>query len=219
MNAPAFFAAVRARPFGGALTQSAVDALNAINAAWETYGDGDLNKHAYVLGTAFHEADRFKTMEEYASGAAYEGRDDLGNVVKGDGVRFKGRGFVQLTGRANYADWSKRLGIDLTANPGLVTGRSIAARILVEGCMLGTFTGRRLGDYITTGKVDFMNARRVVNGTDKAATIKGYAEAFLTALKAATPEPTEPEAEPGDLSGRLLILERRIAALEVALAP
>lgn len=212
MNAAAFFAAVRAKPFGGALSQSAVDGLNAICSAWEAYGDGDQNKLAYLLATAFHESDRFKTMEEYASGSAYEGRASLGNTQKGDGVKFKGRGFVQLTGRRNYTDWSTRLNLDLLSNPGLVTDRAIAARILVEGCMLGTFTGAKLGTYITASKVDFTNARRVVNGTDKASTIKGYAETFVAALKIATPEPAE--AETDDLSGRMLILERRMAELE-----
>lgn len=204
MNA-AFFSAVRVKLFGGALTQRAVDGINAIHAAWIKYGDGDNRKLAYIYATAYLECDRFKTMQEYASGSAYEMRSDLGNTVPGDGVRFKGRGFVQLTGRRNYADWAKRLGIDILSDPKRVCEPAIAARILVQGMMLGTFTGKGLPDYINTRTCDFTNARRTVNGTDKAETIAGYARDFLRALEAAgtapapvpiPPPPDVPEVAP-----------------------
>ncbi|MCD1644171.1 hypothetical protein [Aurantimonas coralicida] len=185
MDDRAFFDAVRAKPFGGSISASAVDGINAILPAFQKYGDGDVRKLAYILGTAFHESARFKTMEEYASGRAYEGRKDLGNTVNGDGVRFKGRGFVQLTGRANYQDWSRRLGMDLIKEPQIVTRRDIAARILVQGMMLGTFTGKGLPDYIGTTRADYRSARRVVNGMDRSHLIAGYAEAFEAALRAA----------------------------------
>lgn len=57
---------------------------------------------SHLLSQVAHESDSFATTQEYASGAAYEGRKDLGNVKAGDGKRFKGRGPIQLTGRANY---------------------------------------------------------------------------------------------------------------------
>ena len=71
-------------------------------------------EYAHFLAQACHETDHFRTLEEYASGKAYEGRKDLGNVIIGDGVRFKGRGIFQTTGRANY----KQLGVK-KGNPDL----------------------------------------------------------------------------------------------------
>lgn len=199
----AFFDAVRSSLFGGKLTQAQVDTLDTIGAAWSRYGDGDNAKLAYILATAFHETGRFKYLREIwgptAAQKGYEGRADLGNVIKGDGKRFMGRGLVHITGRRNYLDWSDRLGIDLAAQPELAERLDIAARILVEGTMLGTFTGKKLADYIKPGSANFVNARRTVNGTDKADLIAGYAKRFLAALGdgvSAAPAPKPPTSAP-----------------------
>jgi putative chitinase len=72
---------------------------------------------AHFLAQIAHESDGLSTTEEYASGAAYEGRRDLGNTERGDGKRFKGRGLIQLTGRDNYRKYGARIGIDLIADP------------------------------------------------------------------------------------------------------
>ena len=68
---------------------------------------------AHFLAQTCHESAGFRTTEEFASGEAYEGRDDLGTNQPGDGVRFKGRGLLQLTGRANYKNFGPLLGVDL----------------------------------------------------------------------------------------------------------
>lgn len=75
---------------------------------------------AHFLAQCAHESGNFKFITEFASGSAYEGRKDLGNTQPGDGVRFKGRGFIQLTGRANYSKFSTFCNEDCVANPELV---------------------------------------------------------------------------------------------------
>lgn len=144
------------------------------------------NQCAYILGTAWHETGRYKYMREIwgptAAQKRYEGRKDLGNTVKGDGKKFMGRGFVQITGRRNYTDWGKRLGLDLLKEPQLAERPEIAVQILIKGMMLGTFTGKKLSDYVHLAKSDFVGARRVVNGMDKAELIAGYARDFNAAL-------------------------------------
>jgi putative chitinase len=72
---------------------------------------------AHFLAQLAHESDGFATTVEYASGAAYEGRRDLGNTQPGDGKRFKGRGLIQLTGRANYQKFGKIIGVNLISDP------------------------------------------------------------------------------------------------------
>lgn len=146
------------------------------------------NQAAYVLATAKHETGNFRWLREIwgptKAQQRYEGRKDLGNTQPGDGRMFAGRGFVHITGRRNYKDWSGRLGISLIKNPEKAEELDIAARIIVEGMKLGTFTGKKLDDYITLQKSDFYNARRIVNGKDKAGLIAQYAKDYDEALKA-----------------------------------
>jgi len=75
---------------------------------------------AHFLSQCAHESGNFKWVTEFASGKAYEGRKDLGNTEAGDGVKFKGRGYIQLTGRVNYTKFSQFCGEDCVTNPELV---------------------------------------------------------------------------------------------------
>lgn len=153
-----------------------------------------LSQRAYLLATARHETGNFRYMREIwgptAAQKRYEGRADLGNTQAGDGKRFMGRGYVQITGRRNFTDWGKRLGVDLVGKPEMAEQPVIAARIIVDGMRLGTFTGKSLASYTNAaGQVDYKAARRIVNGTDRADLIAGYAVAYEAALRAAEPAP------------------------------
>ena len=138
---------------------------------------------AYVLATAEHESDSFKTLEEYSSGAQYENRADLGNTEPGDGIRYKGRGYVQLTGRLNYTRYSEIAGLQLARYPIIVMNwPALSVFVIVDGMLRGVYTGRRLDEFVSPGKQDFFNARRVINGTDRAQKIADQASDWLRQL-------------------------------------
>lgn len=87
---------------------------------------------AHFLGQTCHESAGFRTTEEFASGENYEGRADLGNTTPGDGVRYKGRGLLQLTGRANYKTFGDLLGVELEGNPELAAEPILSLKIACE---------------------------------------------------------------------------------------
>ena len=89
----------------------------------------------------------------------YEGRRDLGNTVPGDGARFKGRGFVQLTGRANYTRVGRQIGLDLAGRPYLANEPAIAGIILAQ-----FLKNHERGIRSTLARDDLKKARRLVNG-------------------------------------------------------
>jgi len=124
-------------------------------------GVTDPKQIAYVLATTQHESGFAPVSEIGGANQSY--------------APYYGRGFVQLTNRENYAKYSKILGKDLVGNPDLVKEPRIAAFILVEGMKNGTFTGVKLSDFIGGAKADYTSARTIVNGTDRASLIAGYA--------------------------------------------
>ncbi|WP_426076527.1 glycoside hydrolase family 19 protein [Janthinobacterium sp. PSPC3-1] len=94
--------------------------LPALNASMVEFGINTPTRQASFLAQLAHESGQLLYVRELASGAAYEGRKDLGNTQPGDGVRFRGRGLIQVTGRSNYAACGKALGLDLLAQPALL---------------------------------------------------------------------------------------------------
>ncbi|MFC4604138.1 glycoside hydrolase family 19 protein [Rhodococcus kronopolitis] len=94
--------------------------VEPLNAAMARGGiDNPVRQAAFIAQLAV-ESDGFRTFEEYASGRAYEGRADLGNIQAGDGERYKGRGAIQITGRHNYEQVSQYTGVDFVAQPELL---------------------------------------------------------------------------------------------------
>lgn len=87
---------------------------------------------AHFLAQLIHESGSFRYMEEIASGQAYEGRSDLGNTQPGDGKRYKGRGPIQITGRANYRRYGAKIGIDIERHPEIAAFPSIGLHLALE---------------------------------------------------------------------------------------
>jgi len=94
--------------------------LSFLNNAMKRYDINTAQRVASFLAQLLHESGGFMYVKELASGEAYEGRKDLGNTEIGDGRRYKGRGLIQLTGRANYKQVGKDFGIDLIGQPELL---------------------------------------------------------------------------------------------------
>ena len=112
---------------------------------------------AHFMGQVTHECAGFRTTEEFASGAAYEGREDLGNVHKGDGKRYKGRGLIQLTGRANYRKIGEILDLSLEDTPELAAEPVISLKIACEYWKTRNINAAADFD-------DLIKATRLVNG-------------------------------------------------------
>jgi len=111
------------------------------------------------------------------------GAKNLGNTQPGDGWNFRGRGLAQVTGRGNYQRFEAMLYISFVGNPSLMTVLEDAAKVMIIGMRDGVFTGRKLGDYLTSTSSDWFSARKTVNGVDRAADIERYARAFSKALQ------------------------------------
>lgn len=138
------------------------------------------NQVAYILATAYWETAHtmVPVKEAYWIKNAEEWRKKNLRYYP-----WYGRGFVQLTWEKNYERASKELGVDLINNKELACDPVVAAKVAVLGMIEGWFTGKKLSDYITLAKSDFVSARRIINGTDKAAQIAEIAKQYDEDLK------------------------------------
>lgn len=163
--------------FGGPLRPSQLDGVNLIlDRAGTSY---DYRHLAYIFATVYHEvAKTMQPIREWGLGKRYP----YGKPDPETGETYYGRGFVQLTHKRNYQLASRKLGVDFVKHPDLVMLPGHAVDILFEGMEQGWFTGKKLSDYINDQQVDYKNARRIINGTDRAELIAGYAVKFEKAL-------------------------------------
>ena len=182
-NYDIFFKEYRIK-FGSIKSTTTVDNIKLIIESQQKYGVG-INSLAYILATAYHETGHdFFPKYEYGNYAYFIKKywlnskvaKWLGNDVELEAFKYRGRGLVQVTGETNY----ERFGI--ADNPDKALEIETAIRIIYEGMTKGIFTGKKLSDYMDTFKYDFIGARKIINGTDKAKLIAGYAEQFRLIL-------------------------------------
>jgi len=155
---------------------------------------------AYALATAYHEtASTMQPIKEYGgptyltrmydiAGARSVLAQNMGNTCAGDGVKYCGRGYVQLTWKNNYKKAGDALGVDLVNHPDSALDPVVAAKVMRRGMQEGWFTGKKFSDYLPgagPAKLSqYALARFIINGSDKAAQIAGHAVAFQAALGA-----------------------------------
>jgi len=159
--------------------------LPFLNATMKEFGIDSKARTAAFLAQVGHESGQLIYVKELASGAAYEGRHDLGNTEEGDGVRFKGRGLIQITGRANYVAVGKALNIDVMITPALLEYPENATRS--AGWFWST---HHLNDYVDKG--DFVTLTKRINGGTT-----GLTDRMMLWERAKTilPEPTSESAD------------------------
>ena len=196
-NPAGFFDAMRQGLLGPTLSATEVDGCNAVLKAMD---GAPLSHTAYALATAYHEtASTMQPIREYGGPTYFTRMYDVsgarpklaltnGNTCAGDGPKYCGRGYVQLTWKANYARAGKQCGVDLVAYPDKAMDPAVAAKIMRSGMDEGWFTGKSFNSYLPNkGRADraqFTAARRIINGTDRAAQIADHAMKFQSALEA-----------------------------------
>ena len=186
------------------LTYTQKNALENIFTGIEEYCENDksyvcsLKKIAYMLATAKHETGHtFEPITERGNRSYFNKYDpvlantperrkraiEMENTQQGDGFKYRGRGYVQLTWKKNYRKSGEYLKKDLVNNPELALDQKNATKIMIYGMETGMFTTKKISSYISEDSADYLNARRVINGMDKAASIAGYASKLEECLR------------------------------------
>src|ERR1051326_1859939 len=191
------------KAFNAKLTQGQVDGLESLLTSIENDPDvQDVRWAAYMLATVKHEcADKWQPIEEYGKGKGRKYGNPV-TVTGSDGKQYSnvyyGRGYVQLTWDYNYyKKMSPAIGLNdaMYINPALALDPSDAYKIMSYGMRKGTFTGKKLSDYINGSACDYKNARRIINGLDQWQLIQGYAQKLQAVLQASLVQDAPPAAD------------------------
>lgn len=191
-----FYKKVKLYFFNGKLSNGHVEGLEAILNEWNKRKLSDLRWLAYILATVYHEtACTMQPVEEYGRG---KGKDYSKKLKMGGGPGkripystpdklYYGRGLVQITWYENYEKLGMLLGVDLLIYPELACRMDVAVQILFEGMLTaqssrGDFTGKHLEQFFNPSTEDWVGARRIINGKDKAELIAIHAKRFYAAL-------------------------------------
>lgn len=198
INRKHFFDTVRDNLFAGAMNQDQVYGMESILREWDAQKLTDLRWLAYILATTYHEtAKTMQPIAEYGKGKNY----DYGKKLKmggGPGKRipytlpdklYYGRGHTQNTWYENYERLTKAAktlnkGWDFLNNPELLLQMEPSIWATYFAMQVGLYTGKRLKNYFSDKKEDWVNARKIINGLDKAELISSYGKKFMAALKA-----------------------------------
>lgn len=210
INRKKLFDTVRPSLFGGVMNATQVSGIDRILDEWEKEGMTDTRWLAYMLATPYLEtggkmvpisenlnyswqglrktfpkyfqtdaiAKAYEHQPEKIANRAYANRMGNGNEASGDGWRYRGRGLPMITGKDNY----ERFGID--KEPDKALDDVTAIKIMYIGMINGLFTGKKLSDYFHGETCDWIGARRIINGQDRANDIAGYAKKFYAGLAA-----------------------------------
>lgn len=176
-----FFTAIKANGLFKSLSQRQVDSIDAILNECEKQGVTDVRQVAYILATPYHECFNPRSPETRLTPITEYGSEKY--LKSKPYYPYIGRGFSGLTWMENYKKEKRRTGVDLLSHPEKILEIPLAANSHVYCMVHGAYTGKKLSSYINDKGCDFINARRIINGTDRAELIMGYASKFLDALK------------------------------------
>jgi len=155
--------------------------VKAIRIDCQQLGLGLSEQIAYVLATVEHESNG--TFAPVVESYWLKDPDAWCKKNHPEYYPYYGRGYVQLTWEKNYRKYSELTGHDLICHPELALEPDVARFVLVHGFKTGGFTGKKLEDYVDGKKCQFLNARRCINGIDKAGHIATLAEKWLARLR------------------------------------